>query len=419
LSLNAKLKTSETAVTKPALVFLCQRLPYPPTTGEKITSFNFLRHLCTKYRVFLGTFIDNESDREHLPALRAMLTDMHVSEIRKPQVFVKAFPKWLLGDPISFAIFRDRKLSKWLEKVESNEKPVAVFTHSSNISGYAVDHFQRSEGNEPIRVLHFADVDSEKFAAYASKATGLKKLIFSIESARVKRQEQRLTDMASHVAVISDDEANVLRSTLSHHQDRVVTLPNGVDTDLFDRSKYPVAPFEANGKSIVFTGAMDYPPNIEAVSWFAENVFPSLKRRIPDVKFLIVGTRPSAEVKKLGELEGIIVTGRVDSTAAYMAHADVAVAPIRIARGVQNKVLEAMAMSLPVVVSPEALVGIAATPDKHLVLADSAESWVVACAELIENKPRSAELGIASRELVCDLYNWSAQFARLDSYLEQ
>jgi glycosyltransferase involved in cell wall biosynthesis len=147
--------------------------------------------------------------------------------------------------------------------------------------------------------------------------------------------------MANHVAVISDDEANVLRSNLTHHQDRVVTLPNGVDTDLFDRSKYPVAPFEANGKSIVFTGAMDYPPNIEAVSWFAENVFPPLKRRIPDVKFLIVGTRPSAEVKKLGELEGIIVTGRVDSTAAYMAHADVAVAPIRIARGVQNKVLEA------------------------------------------------------------------------------
>lgn len=419
MSLNVKLNTSETAITKPALVFLCQRLPYPPTTGEKITSFNFLRHLCTKYRVFLGTFIDNESDREHLPALRAMLTDMHVSEIRKPQVFFKAFPKWLLGDPISFAIFRDRKLSKWLDKVEASEKPVAVFTHSSNISGYAVDHFRRNQGNEPIRVLHFADVDSEKFSAYASKATGLKKLIFSIESARVRRQEQRLTDMANHVAVISDDEANVLRSTLSHHQDRVVTLPNGVDTDLFDRSKYPVAPFEANGRSIVFTGAMDYPPNIEAVSWFAENVFPSLKQRIPDVKFLIVGTRPSAEVKKLGELVGIIVTGRVDSTAAYMAHADVAVAPIRIARGVQNKVLEAMAMSLPVVVSPEALVGIAATPDKHLVLADSADAWIDACAELLANKPRSAELGMASRELVCDLYNWSAQFARLDSYLEQ
>jgi len=417
--LKTTLITSENDRKKPALVFLCQRLPYPPTTGEKITSFNFLRHLTTKYRVFLGTFIDNESDREHLPALRAMLTDMHVSEIRKPQIFAKAFPRWLLGDPISFAIFRDRKLSQWLDEVETREKPVAIFTHSSNISGYAVDHFQRNEGNEPIRVLHFADVDSEKFSAYATQSKGLKKLIFSIESARVRRQEQRLTDRADHVAVISDDEANVLRDTLTRHQDRVVTLPNGVDTELFDRSKYPIAPFEANGKGIVFTGAMDYPPNIEAVTWFTEHVFPSLRERIPDVRFLIVGTRPSAEVKKLGELAGVIVTGRVDSTAAYMAHADVAVAPIRIARGVQNKVLEAMAMSLPVVVSPEALVGIAATPDKHLVLADSADAWIEACTQLLANKTRAAELGVASRELVCNLYNWSAQFARLDSYLEQ
>jgi len=408
---------SEGSHNKPALVYLCQRLPFPPTTGERIPAFNFLRHLSTKYRVFLGTFIDQPEDAAHVEALRPLVADLYVGTIRKPQAYLRALPAWLSGEPISFAVFRDRGLEKWLRGVEHAESPQAVFVFSSNVAAYALEPFRRTGAAEPFRFLHFCDVDSEKFAAYAQHSSGLKRLIFRTEAKRVRREEQRLTDAADAVALISDDEATLLRRTLKRHAQRVVTLPNGVDSQRFNASAYPQAPFTGRGASFVFTGAMDYPPNIDAVMWFAQQVFPLVRAQIAHAAFYIVGTRPTTEVKRLANAPGVVVTGSVDSTAAYMAHAQVAVAPLQVARGVQNKVLEAMSMALPVVVTPGAMTGIAAQPGTHLVLAESVDAWAQACIDLIRDPARARQLGEAARALVRDRYTWEAQFALLDRYL--
>lgn len=404
-------------MAKPALVFLCQRLPYPPIKGERITSFNLLRHLTRNFQVFVGTFIDDSADRADVGALRAMVAELHVDEIRKPWAYLRALPRWLAGEPISFAIFRSRRLDRWLDEIEAQHGPVAIVTHSSNISAYAVDKFRRGHGGEPRRILHFADVDSEKFVAYAERAHGIRKWIVATEARRVRREERRLTALADAVAFVSDEEAKLFRSVLDAHRDRVVTLPNGVDTDTFDPSRSHVAPFEGHGAAFVFTGAMDYLPNIEAVGWFAREVFPGIRKALPEARFLIVGSKPTPEVQRLGKEAGVIVTGRVESVAAYLAHAQVAVAPLLIARGIQNKVLEAMAMAVPVVVSPGALSGIAATSGEHLVCVEAPDEWVEACIRLVRDPEPARTMGLAARKLMLEKYGWEAQFAILDRLL--
>src|SRR6516162_8663932 len=401
-------------MSKPALVFLCQRIPYPPIKGERITSINLLRHLVRDYRVFLGTFIDDDADTAGIATLRAMVEDLCVARIRKPWAFIRAIPRWFMGDPVSYALFRSRRLDRWLERIDAMDPPVAIVTHSSNVSTYAVDKFRRAPTTEPSRILHFADVDSEKFLAYAHDATGLKQWLFRSEAARVRREERRLAAGADFVAFVSDEEADLFRSILpTGYGDRVVTLPNGVDTEMFSPDRFPSSATNTMEADFVFTGAMDYPPNVEAVKWFAREVFPHVRAAVPGARFVVVGSRPTSDVRRLAA-DAITVTGRVESVAPYLARARVAVAPLRLARGVQNKVLEAMAMAKPVVVSPGALTGIGASSGEHLVCADSANDWVDACVDLATNAERAHRLGQNARRLMVERYSWDAQFARLD-----
>src|SRR5262249_41173610 len=204
-------------VSKPALVYLCQRIPYPPIKGERITSFNLLRHLTRHYRVFLGTCCDDPADRAGIATLAGMVAGLHVARVRRPWAYLAALPRWLLGEPISFALFRSRGLARFLDRVEAAERPVAIVTHSSNISAYAVDRFRRNGVGEPRRILHFADVDSEKFVAYAERASGLAKWIFATEARRVRREELRMTALADIVSLVTDEEAELFRSLLDSH----------------------------------------------------------------------------------------------------------------------------------------------------------------------------------------------------------
>lgn len=403
--------------SRPALVFLCQRIPYPPIKGDRIATFNFLGHLSRRYRVYLGTFFDEPGDDAGIPAVRDMVEDLHIGAIRKPWAFARAAPRWLAGEPLSFALFRSRALGRWLDDVEARQRPVAIVAYSSNIAAYAIDRFRRGGGAEPPRILMFGDVDSEKFAAYARGATGVKKAIFALEARRVRREESRLARRATVTTFVTDAEAALFRAVHGADCGNVQVLPNGVDAHLFDPARYPEAPFPAGGPVFVFTGAMDYQPNIEAVGWFARAVFPGLRQALPGARFMIVGTRPTREVAALGLQDGIVVTGRVESTAAYLAHACAAVAPLRIARGVQNKVLEAMAACCPAVVSREALTGIDAEDGRHLIRAETPAEWIAACAGLARDRSRARAMGVAARALMLRNHAWESQFARLDAML--
>jgi sugar transferase (PEP-CTERM/EpsH1 system associated) len=413
---GARSPTTLPPMSRPALVFLCQRIPYPPIKGDRITSFNLLRHLTSRYRVFLGTFVDDPADNPREPLLASMVEDMHIARIRKPWAFLRALPRWLAGEPISFALFRSRRLDRWLDAIGERHDPVAIVAYSSNISTYAVDKFRQGP-RARRRILVFGDVDSEKFVAYAERASGFKRWLFATEARRVRSEERRLAAKADKVTLVTEEEVELARSVFGEQHSRIALLPNGVDTAIFSRERYPDAPFAGGGAALIFTGAMDYPPNVEAVVWFARKVFPAIRDKLPAARFFIVGINPAREVKDLAGEPSITVTGRVESVASYLAHAQVAVAPLQIARGVQNKVLEAMAMALPVVASRGAMTGIAVTPGRDVVSADEPREWIDACLRLLGDPAEARRIGNAARRLVLERYNWEAQFARLDALL--
>jgi sugar transferase (PEP-CTERM/EpsH1 system associated) len=398
---------------RPALLFLCQRLPFPPNKGEKITSFNLVRHLGQRFDVHVGTFVDSQEDVPEIEKLRPYCASLHVEHIVKPWAWAPAVLRWLGGSPLSFAMFRSSRTKAYVRAIIEQHQPVAIVTHSSNISDYALMPTTR----RTVRVLHFADVDSEKFFAYAERTKGWKRWLFALEARRVRAAEAHLTAGADAIAFVSDEEAALFRNVVGTRAAQIVTIANGVDAEAFDPGKPWLPPTWADGPAFVFTGAMDYQPNIDAVVWFADTVLPRLLAVRSDAQFAIVGSKPAPAVKALASRRNVIVTGRVPDVQPYLAYAAAVVAPLQIARGIQNKVLEALAMGRPTIVSAHALTGIG-TPDiTPVITADSVDEWVAACLRILDEPAPSAALAARARPFVLDHFSWTARLRTLDALL--
>lgn len=396
-----------------ALLFLCQRLPYPPNKGEKIAAFNIIRHLANRFDVHVATLIDTAEEALHIEEFRSHCAGLHVEQIRKPQRWVLAGFRWLTGMPVSFALYRSAGLKTHIKHVLEKHKPLAIVAYSSNISDYAF-----IAGTEAaIRVLHFSDVDSEKFVSYAKQARGWRRWLFKLEAQRVRKAEAQLARRADAVGFVSDDEAALFRKVVDSDAARIVTIANGVDAQAFDPDKPWPRPNWGKGPAFVFTGSMDYPPNIDGVLWFAEAILPAVRAAHRDVQFAIVGANPAPAVRALAQQPGVFVTGRVPEVQPYLAHAAAAVAPLRIARGIQNKVLEALAMGRPTIVSPHALTGIGAPDTTPVIVADSAEEWIKACIEVLEDPAAATALGERARPFVRGRFSWAARLETLDGLL--
>ena len=397
----------------PHLLFLCQRLPFPPHKGEKITSFNIVRHLSERFQVHVGTFVDTQEDFAQIEQFRPYCASLHVGRITKPWAWLPAILRWLGGMPLSFAMFRAAGLKNYVHDVIERWQPVAIVTHSSNISDYAlIPTAQRT-----VRVFHFADVDSEKFAAYAMQAKGWRRWLFALEARRVRAAETCLAAGADAIGFVSDEEAALFRAVVDTHATQVVTIGNGVDVEAFDPGKPWLRPTWGEGPAFVFTGAMDYQPNVDAVLWFADLVLPAVRALHAQVQFAIVGSNPVSAVKALARRPGVLVTGRVPDIQPYLAHAVAAVAPLRIARGIQNKVLEALAMGRPTIVTTQALTGIGLPDATPVIVADTTDAWIGACLEVLDNPTSVAALATRARPFVIDHFSWEAQLCPLDLLL--
>jgi sugar transferase (PEP-CTERM/EpsH1 system associated) len=243
--------------------------------------------------------------------------------------------------------------------------------------------------------------------------------LYGYEAARLLDYERQVARDYDASLFVSAPEAALFRQLAPESGAKIGHFSNGVDTDYFTPDTGHANPYEAGERALVFTGAMDYWPNVDAVQWFCDQVFPALRERFPDLRFYIVGSRPNAQVQALAERPGVSVTGTVPDVRPYIAHAAVAVAPLRIARGIQNKVLEAMAMARAVVVSPQALEGIDAEPGSELVLAEDADAFVNAVGALLAGQDSAAgAIGRAARDKVQRSYSWSSNLACIGESLE-
>ena len=395
------------------LLFLAHRIPYPPNKGDKIRSWNILRHLAERYRVHLGCFVDDPDDWRHLDTVREICGECHFEKLEPTKAKIKSLASLVRREPMTLGYYRNREMNAWISNISERHDMQGVFVFSSSMAQYAIDG---RFGSAPV-VIDFVDVDSDKWAQYAQKKAVPEKWIYAREARTLGDYERLAAASATASIFVSEAEATLFRSLAPASAEKIFGINNGVDFDFFNpETQYP-DPFEGANDALVFTGAMDYWANAEAVGWFAEDVFPRIRDRCATARFWIVGSNPSPEVQKLAKLPGVTVTGRVADVRPFIAHAAAVVAPLRVARGIQNKVLEAMAMAKAVVATPQALDGIDAEPGRDLVVASEPEPFAASVAELVAGTARD-DMGRRARERVKAGYGWQSNLSPLNAILE-
>jgi sugar transferase (PEP-CTERM/EpsH1 system associated) len=395
----------------PDLLFLAQRLPYPPTKGDKIRAFHDLKYLSRWYDIHLGCLIDDPDDVQYIDALRSMCRDIHIAHIDRRFGRLASLRGLLTGEALSVTYFRDTGLSDWARRVAETIRPAVTFVYSSNMAPIILDLPKTG-----IRVVDLVDVDSEKWRAFAETASGPMRFVYRREWRKIAALEARIARECDLSVFVSSAEAGLFASQHPDCATRIRGISNGVDHRYFDPALDHQAVYDTARPNYVFTGTMDYPPNAEAVTWFTTEILPLIRRTLPAAQFHIAGSNPSPEVRKLADIDGVFVTGRVPDMRPYIAHATASVAPMRIARGIQNKVLEAMAMARPVVLTSGALEGIEADPVTETILADTTEDFAAACCRMATTTDGAA-IGAAARVRIIRDYDWDATLRRFDDIL--
>jgi polysaccharide biosynthesis protein PslH len=391
------------------ILFLAHRIPYPPDRGDRMRSWHLLRHLGRFARVHLAAFTELDSDDGHVAAMREAMGE-GLGEVHLERR-VHDGAKWVLRalwrrEPIVNAAFYSRAMQTFVDRIVAQRPIEAVVAFSFQMAQYVPAG--------PRFVMDFVDVDSAKFADYAKEDRWLHWLVHTHEALRVRAIERKIARRADLSLFVTEAETALFRAQAGPIDADVRPLSNGIDLAFYDpRAGFaPLAP-PPSGPLLVFTGQMSYRPNIEGVTAFADQVLPLVRRALPDAQFAIVGRGATAEVTALAERPGVIVTGEVPDVRPWLAAAAVVVAPLAIARGVQNKVLEAMAMARPVVASPGAFCGIDAEPGRDLIVADEPEEQAAAILALIADPKRAAAMGEAARRRMEEGYSWDARLAPL------
>lgn len=398
---------------KPALLYLCHRIPYPPNKGDKIRSFHLLRHLCEHYRVFLGAFIDDNRDWEYVQKLEGLCEACHFLPLNPGRARLKSLLGLFNGNPLTLPYYASNRMSNWVKGILDQQEISRVIVYSSAMAQYALPHLEQLDR----RVIDFVDIDSDKWRQYAEKKSWPTSWIYNREAEKLLRYEKSLANMFNASLFVSSAEAEMFKRLVAPGGENVSFYNNGVDTDYFSSSPDFFNPYPKGQQVVVFTGAMDYWPNIDAVTWFASEVLPKIENTLPQVRFYIVGSNPSESVRQLGRHPRIEVTGRVEDIRPYLQYAAVAVAPMRIARGIQNKVLEAMSMQKPVVVSDQGFEGIHAEPGKEVLLANTAEEMAHLIPEIVDG--RYDYLGPAARARVMQDFSWEENLPIVSYWLEK
>ncbi|MGZ3157882.1 MAG: TIGR03087 family PEP-CTERM/XrtA system glycosyltransferase [Burkholderiaceae bacterium] len=396
------------------VLFLVHRIPYPPNKGDKIRSYHLLKHLAQRYRVHLGTFIDDPDDWQYVDKVKSLCGETHFANLNPRTAKIRSLRGLAAGRPLSLDYYQDAGLQSWVSKTMKEQPISRILVFSSAMAQFVMQE------KSTRRVIDFVDIDSDKWRQYADKKVWPMSWLYRREGRQLLRYERQVARDFDASLFVSDTEARLFRQLAPESESKIGFFNNGVDTDYFSQAHDYINPYPVGEAAIVFTGAMDYWPNIDAVQWFARDIFPSVLAQNPDACFYIVGSRPAAEVQALASLPGVRVTGTVPDVRPYLAYAHTAVAPLRIARGVQNKVLEAMAMSKPVVVSGPALEGIDAEPGRDLLLAEDAKQFATAVLSVLGKSSDGSndKLGRAAREKVETYYGWTSNLSRVDVLLD-
>ena len=382
-------------------LYVSHCVPYPPDKGERVRAFHELKALSARFRITLAALARDRKELDGAGRLAEWCDEVLVA---RAGGLVPAGVSLLAGRSATEGFFRSAKLRRLIADRRETGPFDLAFGYCSSTLAYVLSAPARA------RAMDLVDVDSAKWAAYAESAAWPMSRLYRRESKAVARLEQRALNSCDAVFLVSEAETRAL----PHRHGNLLPVGNGVDLEYFQ----PKGP-AGETASLVFTGTMSYRPNAEGVCWFAREVWPGLRRRVDGLEFYVVGRDPDASVRKLADSPGVHVTGSVEDVRPYLARAAVAVCPLRIARGVQNKVLEAMAMGKAVVASPMALEGLDVQAGTEALCADTPGQWQDALAGLLEDAGARRRMGEAARKRVEASYDWAVRLAPLVALCER
>lgn len=394
------------------ILFLAHRVPFPPDRGDKIRSHHLLRALAELAPVHVGCFAETAADKA-CEADLAAIAATHCMPVRDKPLSLAGLEALWRREPVSLAAFRHPQLAEWVARTLEDQAIDTIYVFSGQVGQYVPPSWTGR------LVVDLVDVDSIKFEAYANEGSGPMRWVNAREARLLRREEARLAGRADHTLLVSKAEAALLASRLPEGTGaKVSALGNGIDAMAFDPARArPHAGLADGGPHLVFTGQMDYPPNTDAALRAIDRLMPRIRQVHPGARFHVVGRAPVAELVARDGVNGARVWGEVPDVRPFLAAADLVVAPLTIARGVQNKVLEAMAMARAVVLTPEAATGIAGEDGTHFVVGGSDDALVVHALSLLADPTEACRMGAAARQAVVEHAGWPAMLAPLPALI--
>jgi len=391
------------------LLFLVHRIPYPPNKGDKIRSYNFLKGLSNDYNIHLAAFIDDAEDYQNIDKVEDLTASSFFVNLNPSLAKIKSLSGLITNKALSVPFYHNYKVQKWVDKTIRDNKIEKIFIFSSVMAQYVEKH-------QTDCVIDFVDVDSDKWLQYSQKEKWPMNWVYKREAKTLLEFDSRVAKLAKMNIFVSQEESQLFTSLVDIDPKKVSFVNNGVDTEYFSVNESYNSPYNKPENIIVFTGAMDYWANVDAVTWFVREVFPIIKHQCASAQFYIVGSKPTKQVMYLASTEGVFVTGRVEDIRPYLRFSSIVVAPLLIARGIQNKVLEAMAMGKKIVATPQAIEGIKIV-DQEVYIEESAEDFAKQVLLLLGNTQTNLYVE-ENRQFVQKNFSWDASLKRLTHIIE-
>jgi len=385
------------------LLFIAHRVPFPPNKGERVRAFHEIKALSEYFHVTVAALAHNREDVIAANELKNFCQDVFIVSVSNTAKLLRAGFYQLIGKSATEGYFFSRRFREMIISEARHRQFDIVMCYSSSMMPYGLTV------PAVARIIDLVDVDSAKWSSYADSSRWPMSWLYRRESHAVRRMEEEAIAKYDAALLVSQNEVEALGLS----DGKIQVMANGVDIDFFRPDI--VAPIDIESPNLVFTGTMDYRPNVEGVCWFVSSVWPELKRREPSLTFTIVGRNPVKAVRQLSQVPGVTVTGFVPDVRPYLAAASIVIAPLKIARGIQNKILEAMAMGKAIVASPAALEGLEIQRGSDVLQADAPDEWCEHSTRLLSNESLRIQFGKTARATVERKYRWSAQMQTLVS----
>ena len=388
------------------LLFLANRVPYPPYRGDKLKIFNLAKRLKDRHELVLVTFAQTEEDLTYKQELERIFTEVHFIYLPKWRSALNCLGAALTDIPLQVLYFKSAAMRAKLDEVIGRHQFDAVHVQHLRMSPYLKDR------KDIPRILDLPDAFSLYWERRKTVKRGLLTTIFeNIEQKRVLAFEPILKEYDLALVCSQEDLEYMQRK---HHSANLRLLPNGVDITTFAAGGHDYG----HNHTILFTGNMDYAPNVDAVGYFTESILPIIRAKMPEVRFVIAGQKPVPKVLALAN-EHVTVTGFVQNLAAMYNTASVVVAPLRFGAGTQNKVLEAMAMGIPVVCSNIGFAGLGIQSGEGAVMQTDPDAFANSVFTILSSETERRRMGAEGIQVIKSRFDWDAIALRLEGYFEQ